>query len=202
MSRLHVYILIDRSGSMTSRWNETINAVNEYALELIKDTKAKINVALFDSPGAKLDYLLLRNKKKWVPLRADEASPRGMTPLFDAIGRTLNIAEKHDKKKSVLVVVTDGAENASKEFTKETIKKRLDKFEESGKQVVFIGADFNAFDQAASVGRTMAQTINVMQGNYGDSMRTIATKSKAYMSTNANINFDDSDRTEATKQQP
>lgn len=191
MSKLHAYILIDRSGSMIDRWKETICAVNEYAETLLKETPSVIHVAVFDAPRGGGDFNLIRNEKEWTPIDVDEVKPRGMTPLYDAVGQMLNLADENADKKQVLVVVTDGAENASREETRETIQKRLDLFKEGGKQVVFLGADFNNFCQARGLG--VKQSVTMVAGTYAANLRGLAMQSSTYAATGQAIDVNKND---------
>jgi hypothetical protein len=87
--------------------------------------------------------------------------PRASTPLLDALGRGINDLEKslselkeEDRpSKVVLVVVTDGQENSSREFRKDQIEKMVkEKTERSSWQFVFLSADLAALGDAQAVG--------------------------------------------------
>lgn len=199
---VNTYILLDRSGSMASRWDEAFSSINSYVNELSKSkVKSLVTVALFDDYNG-LSFDVIRDKqtaKKWDKLTDKDGTPRGMTPLFDALGRIVSMAESDNNKKTVLVVMTDGHENASREITKEQAKSSLDRFEDKKWQVVFLGADFNAFGQSATVGVPVGKTLNMVAGNYGASMRGLATKTQCYASASTDISFSDKDRENASK---
>ncbi|MEQ8179880.1 MAG: vWA domain-containing protein [Amphiplicatus sp.] len=199
---LQVYILLDRTGSMESIWDEALNSVNAYADELTKEQTppldVEISLAVFDAQEG-LQFDMLRRKatpESWTPVTSEEASPRGMTPLFDAIGAMLTVAEEDKPEKAVIVVMTDGLENASREMTKETVKARLDKAREKGWEVVFLGAEFGNFDDAASVGVSAAKRMGVSKDGMEETMRRLSKKSRDYgvAQDAAPIEFDDSDR--------
>jgi hypothetical protein len=87
--------------------------------------------------------------------------PRASTPLFDAIGRGINDLEtnlselktKEKPSKILFVIVTDGQENASREFTKAQVEKMIqDRTEKDNWQFVFLSADLEASEQAGSLG--------------------------------------------------
>ena len=87
-----------------------------------------------------------------------EYTPGGMTALMDAIGTTITKVEKYDginekNNKVLFVIITDGQENDSKEYTKDTIKRMIsDKQEKDGWEFVFLGANIDAASEAKSIG--------------------------------------------------
>jgi len=197
---MQVYFLIDRSGSMASRWDETLGAVNGYVSNLAESddvTDARISVAFFD--GNEPFALVRKNKalKKWKPLTEADATPRGMTPLFDAIGQLAAMVTKDAPEKAAVVVVTDGAENSSQEMNSTTAKAALDAMRKRGFDVVFLGADFDAFDQAASVGTSAGQTLNMTESNYDSAMKVMAKRTLAYASSGKVKEFSQKERRSA-----
>lgn len=206
---LQVYILLDRTGSMASIWEEALSSVNAYADELTKVQEPPLNVqislAVFDAQEG-LQFDMLRRKatpESWAPVTSEEASPRGMTPLFDAIGEMLTIAETDKPKKAVVVVMTDGLENASREMTKETVKARLDRARGKGWEVVFLGAEFANFADASSVGVSAAKSMAVSKDGMEETMRRLSKKSRDYGVSQdaAPIEFDASDREAAGEEE-
>jgi hypothetical protein len=119
----HDFILLDRSGSMAEggRWPESLNAINEYVKNLAEDkVDTAVTLAAFDLNEGKLDYAVLRNDvepSKWEVVSEKEASPRGWTPLNDAIGKMVGIAKQGNYDKCAIIVMTDGHENSSKEVS-------------------------------------------------------------------------------------
>lgn len=143
---LNAYILLDRSGSMQPRWVEALSSINSYVEDLSKggSLSAKVTLATFDGQDG-LQFDVIRDgvaAKKWEKMTDADATPRGMTPLFDALGRTVAMAEKANADKTVIVVMTDGEENHSREVTKQGAKAALDRCKAKGWQVVFLGAVF------------------------------------------------------------
>jgi len=200
-STLNEYILLDRSGSMSNRWGEALSSINAYVEDAKGKVKTKVTVATFDSQ-VDMIFDIIRDKqsaKKWEPLTDKDATPRGMTPLFDAIGKVVTLAEGQDHKQTVIVVMTDGAENSSREVSQEAAKAALDRCRAKGWQVVFLGADFDAVRQGATVGVTMDSAINMTAGNYGATMRGVRHKTMAYASGAGDVSFSDEDRKDATK---
>jgi len=101
----------------------------------------KVTLALFDHhDGLKFD-LLRRGVRAggWTRVTEAEASPRGMTPPFDSIARIVSLAESDAPERGVIVIMTDGAENASREVTKQGARAALDRARARGWEVVFPG---------------------------------------------------------------
>lgn len=186
------YVLLDRTGSMSDIWDEALSSVNAYAESFAEDApgaeiagadiKTAVTFAVFDYQDG-MQFDVLRDKvdpSAWKSVTNDEASPRGMTPLFDAIGKIITRAEADNPEKAVIVIMTDGLENSSREFTREGAKAALDRAEARGWEVVFLGAEFASFNDAEAVGMAASKTMAVGQGRMSESMDALAQKARAY----------------------
>lgn len=204
---MHAYILLDRSGSMQSLWVEALSSVNAYAKELgAKTTKdagdSHVTLAVFDSQET-LQFDLLRRSVPalhWENVADSEASPRGMTPLLDAIGRLVAQAETDNPDKAVIVVMTDGQENASREVTRDGARAALDRVRKKGWEVVFLGANFDNISDAGSVGVDGMRQMSMAPGAMGETMKRMAMKSRAYFETGEAVEFSEADREAANEQ--
>ena len=209
---IHSYILLDRTGSMSDIWDEALGSVNAYAASVGEadegeidgaDIETTVTLAVFDYQES-LQFDVLRKdvtSENWTDVTNDEANPRGMTPLFDAIGRMVSLAEADKPEKAVIVIMTDGHENSSKEITRDGAKAALDRAKANGWEVVFLGAEFANFGDADAVGMSASKTMAVGQGRMQDSMSALAKKSRAYgKGEEAEIEFDDADRAAADEE--
>ncbi len=184
---MQAYILLDRSGSMQSLWTEALSSVNAYAKELANKTDGNavdshITLAVFDEQAG-LQFDVLRRKQPalhWDKVTDTDASPRGMTPLLDAIVRIIALADADKPDKAVIVVMTDGMENASKEVTREGVKAALDRVKAKGWEVVFLGANFDNIADASSVGVAAGKQMAMSVGTMNASMERLAKKARAY----------------------
>jgi hypothetical protein len=203
-NEVHSYILLDRTGSMSSIWDEALTSVNAYAAAVgeaeegeTDDLETSVTLAVFDAQDG-LQYDVLRKDVQpaaWTKVTSDEVSPRGMTPLFDAIGRIVATAEADNPEKAVIVIMTDGMENSSREITKDGARAALDRVEAKGWEVVFLGAEFANFDDADAVGVSASKTMAIGQGTMQESMSRLAKKSRSYgKGEEAEIEFDAEDR--------
>lgn len=180
------------------RWEESLSSINVYVRDL-KVEGARITLAVFDT-NTEFEHKIIRHHtpvKAWEGVTADEIQPRGWTPLYDAIREMTRGMDFINDEKSVLIIVTDGGENASKNTTKHQAKELLDKVKAKGWQVLFIGADFDAFNEAANIGTQYAQTINTTMGNYRGTMAMAAGKSTLYTTQGAEMAWSDDDRKKA-----
>jgi hypothetical protein len=189
---------------MSSIWDEALSSVNAYAASIAGqagDVVPQITLAVFDAQDG-LQFDVLRRAVQpdgWQPVTDKEASPRGMTPLFDAIARLISMAEADNPEKAVIVIMTDGAENASREVTKDGVKAALGRAEKRGWEVVFLGAEFANFSDADAVGISARKSMAMGRGRMSESMTRLARKSQVYYASEAGppVVFDEADREEA-----
>ena len=199
---MHVYLLLDRSGSMETRWAEALGSINAYVADLAAGEAARValvTLAVFDEHvGLRFDVVRRSEPVSgWRRVSEADAVPRGATPLFDAIGRLTALAAEDGPDRAVIVVMTDGYENASREITKAGAKVAFDRCRARGWQVVFLGADFDAMAQAAVVGTVAAQTLNVTAGHYRAAAADLAGATEAYAAQAAPIAFSPAARARA-----
>lgn len=188
---MNVYILLDRSGSMSTLWSEALGSINNYVTKLKKSDK--VYLAAFDD-----QYEIIRECKAgdWKEVTNDDAQPRGMTALFDSCGKIMTLAEENDVRKTMLVVMTDGHENASREYNQAAIKAKVKQFEDKKWEVVFLGANFDQVDAVSGgLGLVAGKSMNVAAGNLMRGFDTLSTYTQAYAATGAAINFTDADKT-------
>lgn len=199
----HDYILLDRSGSMVSLWVEAINSINAYVEKLKEEkVKTKITVAAFDGNNG-LDFRILREgvkPAKWETIKQDEIAPRGMTPLNDATAKLVNMAKDAKPDKAAIIIMTDGHENTSQEFTVAQAKSLLDECRAKNWQVIFLGANFDNAAQASSYGNMRGQTISASAQNLAATMTATASMRSVYGMTGQSVEFSDEDKKKAVSQ--
>ena len=158
----HLYILLDRSGSMSSIANDVIGGYNTFIREQKRvGSDVRVTLVQFDSQdrqeiiaaGVPIDEL--------VELTAETFIPRGGTPLLDATGLLIARARTRQEMRTqnslpaediVFVTVTDGEENESSEYTLPQIKKLIEKCEADGWTFVFLSAAIDAYGDASRMG--------------------------------------------------
>src|SRR4051812_39328646 len=91
----HDFILLDRSGSMAGLWSEALSSINSYVKKLADDKiDTGVTLATFDGEGG-LTFDVIRDRiipSTWKPVSDADATPRGMTPLNDATGKIVALA--------------------------------------------------------------------------------------------------------------
>ncbi len=147
--KLDVVFILDKSGSMSGSEENTISSFNEYlAKEKKNKFNTKITTVLFSH-----DYEYLHNRvdvSKVKKLTSDDYYVGGCTALYDALGNTINSMEKKDTDKVLFIIITDGYENASKEYDNKMIKKLIKKH--SDWEFIYIGADIDSYASGGAIG--------------------------------------------------
>ncbi len=194
---MEVFMLLDRTGSMAPIWSESVNSINVYVKELAKDKKDyRITLAVFDLHEG-LQFDVLRDAVpigEWKDFAEEEAPPRGSTPLLDSLVRIIAMAENSNPDRAVIVVMTDGYENASREVDLDTARAAVKRVEDKGWQVVFLGEDFDAFDQAGDLNVKVERRMNVARGHQAMAMKLSAEKSSRYFVAGEAMLYDAKDR--------
>ena len=164
-----VVAIIDRSGSMCGKEQDTIGGVNS-SLEIIKQDlkpheQVNVSIKLFDHEEKLLINSL--NITQVRPIELRQFVPRGQTALYDAIGSTLKyFMEKklHNPAcydKCLIYVATDGCENCSKKFNAKSLKKLITSAQASYNiELVYLGANQDAIFEASKIGILPTHAIN------------------------------------------
>ena len=163
---VEVVCVLDRSGSMVSIINDSIGGFNTF-LKTQKDLpgKAKLTVVLFDDQYEKLyDRIKI---KEGEDLTTDTYVPRGMTALYDAIGKTIKSIDVKKSTPVVIAILTDGEENASKEYTQEMINTLIKEKRDLGWEFIFLAANQDAFAIGGALGIDAGSTFNYMATGAG-----------------------------------
>jgi uncharacterized protein YegL len=153
--RVLVNVILDKSGSMASKLKDVIEGFNAYVDGLAQEDKVEylFSLTLFDTQVAYRDVAIpLSHVSK---LDAKSYQPGGNTALNDAIGITVRKidADRPQVDKVVTVIMTDGEENSSREWTHDAVKALISQKESDGTWTfVFLGASPEAWDQGRSLG--------------------------------------------------
>lgn len=170
-----ITIVLDRSGSMSSVAADTIGGFNRFLSDQKKGPgTATLTLHQFDDQHETLlDAVPIKHAE---PLTDKTFVPRGNTALLDAMGRAIESTGKRLKEMReedrpdavVFVTITDGHENASREWSAARIKARIT--EQRNKyswEFVFLGAAEDAIDVAKSYGFSAANTMAFASNSTG-----------------------------------
>lgn len=175
-------VVLDESGSMNTIKDRVIAGYNEYFNGLRRDPSSDYLVTLvkFDAmppePNCRVQYNL-KAIQEAPDLNSANYQPRGSTPLYDAIGETIRQIEKEASRTGypvLLVINTDGQENASREFNQDSIAKLIKEKEATGKWTfVYLGADQNAWAHAQKMGMSAGNTVSYSSSNVRSVMNSL-----------------------------
>lgn len=167
--------ILDKSGSMAGLESDTIGGFNamlqkQRALE----GECRITTVLFDNR-----YELLHDRidiRAVSPMTDKEYQVGGSTALLDAIGRTIrklvgvqrNTAEEYRAEKVMFVIITDGAENASREYSVQKIRAMIEHEKENyGWEFIFLGANIDAVETAGRFGIAPDRAVDYVPDSVG-----------------------------------
>ena len=151
--------IVDRSGSMGGLESDTIGGFNS---TLEKHRKAEgaavVTTVLFDNELVTLHDRLPISEV--VSLTRDDYQVRGCTALLDAVGSTVEhiervhgyLPEGYVPENTIVVITTDGLENASQKFSYDQVKRMIERKREEGWEFLFLGANIDAVGEAARIG--------------------------------------------------
>lgn len=205
MNHTDITIVLDRSGSMATVVNDTIGGFNRF----LSDQKAapgtaEITLHQFDDRfetvmnGVDVRMAAELTNKTFVP--------RGSTALLDAIGRAIQetgnrLATKSDRDRAgkvVFVIITDGEENASREFNREKVFEMIEHQKSKYSwEFVFLGANQDAIRAAAGIGINACSSITYAANAVGTEavFRSLSSNVADYrVGASACANFSEEDR--------
>ncbi len=197
----HIVIILDRSGSMESGRSDMQGGLNTFLADQKKfsqenpDCSCTLSFVKFDDK-----YELVHDFKNLQEVESLELHPRGGTALNDAIGKTItDVGQKlsdmneEDRPSTVTVfIVTDGAENASIQFTTEQIKSMIQHQEEVYKwKFTYLGADQDSFAVANNLGLNVGSVANYSKGKALNLFSGLSNKMSAVRSASSNVAYVD-----------
>lgn len=166
---VHNLIILDESGSMHRIYQPALTGVNE-TLQTIrnaekehKNQKHFVSLIAFDSEHYNEIYKHTVAEKA-IDITEEQYRPGGCTPLYDTMGRAItDLRKKVGKEDIVLVtIITDGYENASREFNGPAIKALVEAMKAEGWVFTYIGAnqDVEAVSKSMSISNCLAFDAN------------------------------------------
>lgn len=170
-----IVFILDRSGSMSGLEKDTIGGFNSM-LEKQRsiEGECRITTVLFDN-----NYGLLHDRvdiKAVNSITDKDYCVGGSTALLDAIGRTIHkigaaqkgTVEEYRAEKVMFVIITDGEENASREYTADKVKQQIERQKKRCSwKFIFLGANIDAVETAARFGIDADRAVDYLADSDG-----------------------------------
>ena len=167
--------ILDKSGSMSGLETDTIGGYNSMlSKQQAVEGECHITTVLFDN-----NYDLLHDRidiKAVSPITEKEYQVGGSTALLDAIGSTIHKignAQKHSaddyrSEKVMFVIITDGEENSSREYSAEQVKTQIERQKTKyGWEFIFLGANIDAVQTAERFGIASDRAVDYIADSKG-----------------------------------
>ncbi len=168
MKQTEIVFILDRSGSMSGLETDTIGGYNSMLKkQQLASGEAFVTTVLFDD-----EHEVIHNRvniNEILPISESEYFVRGSTALLDAVGKsvnnTINAIKNTEKAKQpqkvMFVIITDGMENSSSEYTYKKVKKLIDhQKKQYDWEFIFLGANIDAIATAAQFGIDEDRAVN------------------------------------------
>ncbi len=176
-----ITLVVDRSGSMETIRADAEGGINEFIRRQAQEPgETLLTLVQFDT-----EYEFVHRGVHIGDVPCYELVPRGMTALLDAVGRAINetgerlskMAEEDRPGLVIFVIMTDGLENSSHEFTKSQIKEMIQRQQEVYSwRFTFLGANQDAFAEAHEMGMQLAAAANFAPDKIQQAFRGTAAK--------------------------
>jgi len=171
-----ITLIVDRSGSMNKIYNDTIGGLNSFLQsQRAVEGEAVFSAVQFDDKYEQVvTGIDIQRVTNFTP--GYDFMPRGSTALYDALGRTITaigarlkaLSEEARPERVMVVIVTDGKENASEEFTKkqvfDMIKHQTDVYKWD---FTYIGANQDSMQSGAAIGIAASKTMDYSHTGVG-----------------------------------
>ena len=213
------HFVVDQSGSMSGSEGPTIEGFNSQ-LKTLQQLKKEnpnneyiVSVSYFEDEV--MEIVKFASIEEIQLLSRENYRPGGMTALLDGIGKSVEaIRRKYDQEiredlaSVVMVILTDGGENASKFYTRNLIAETIKELDATGKWTFsFLGADLDAVSASDNLNIRKENIISFSKGNYDKVMHQMSSsirnyenmKSAGNMKSNLFDDIDEKDQRNFTK---
>ena len=193
----HVSALIDKSGSMFKLVSDTIGGFNNFLKEQkLVPGDMTLSLSLFDDNYQRVYEMMNIHEVK--DLTTSNYVPNGSTALLDSLAKLINetgiklakMQEENRPEKVLFVIITDGEENASTEYTRAKIKNMIEhQTTKYNWEFIYLGANQDAFHEASSMGiRSFVNTVGTGTG-FVAAFSNLSTSNTMYRSAPAGTMF-------------
>lgn len=173
-----ITVILDKSGSMSSRVTDTIGGFNSFIETQVKlEDDSVLSLLLFDTnQEVRYNQLPLKGNVSALQLTVENYRPDGATALIDAMVDVIDrtgvrlhkLAPQERPDKVVIVVISDGEENSSVRYKYEHLAQRIEHQKTKyGWEFQFIGTNQDAIANAGKLGIAMALSLNYVNTSAG-----------------------------------
>ena len=169
-----IVAILDKSGSMERLTHDTIGGYNAFIKEQQETPDSAILSTVLFSTGNEIILHNRQNIKNVKPITQNEYKAGGGTALLDAMGRAIrhigmilsNTLEEERPSKVIFLIITDGEENSSAEYTFDKVKSMVEHQKNKYSwEFLFMGANIDAFSVAESIGICQDRAYNYTSEN-------------------------------------
>jgi uncharacterized protein YegL len=198
-----IVFILDRSGSMASIKKDIEGGLRTLVADNKKlDKPANFTLVQFDT---EYEEVIKAKDIKLVNENEIQLHPRGGTALLDSIGKTINglgerlrnLPEKDRPNKVVIGILTDGAENSSKEFSRAQIKEMINRQEKDYNwEFIYLGANQDSFTEGNSFGIDLSKIMNYSTDSKSitSAFTSVSNNLTSYrLNTKRSMNYEDTD---------
>lgn len=186
--------IVDESGSMETCRQQVIDGFNEYLADRRKEVKDGFNERLWLTKFNSTPKLIVNGEKieNIKDLNRETYNPNGWTALYDAIGITIKdieakLSKRKNKPRILVLIITDGQENSSKEFSHRQIRELiLSKEKEGNWTFAYLGANQDAWAVGGSLGISPNNNANFIVAAAGATFNKMSNSTARYVSLNDN----------------
>ena len=171
IDHVDLVLVVDKSGSMHGMESDTIGGFNSMLDKQRKlDVTTDVTTVMFNGTQ---EFKHERKRLSEIKdLNQNDYIPEGSTALLDSVGLTIdkvaNYYSVNNKgNKVIFAIITDGLENSSQEYSKQTVKRLIEDKKELGWEFIFLGANIDAAAEASSIGISNDRAIQYKATNEG-----------------------------------
>ncbi len=179
---LDVTLILDESGSMQSCKGAALAGFNQYLAGLRKEPgDTRVTLTLFNAGKTEVRYQSapVASVRE---LDVETYRPQDGTPLYDAIGRTLSLARQQvpAESRKLCVILTDGEENASQEYTRKQVFDLIKQYERQGWAFLYLGADHDVWAAGGDLGIAGDSRVSFCRADIGATFEQLGEATAQY----------------------
>ena len=181
-----IFLLLDMTASMSVNKEAAMDACNEFLEGLSGDGGQSPGYDSLFTLGVFNSNIGLERVVKEVPIQKapkidhEHYRPDGATPLYDAIGQSMDLLEQHAGP-VMFIIQTDGEENSSQHMSREDVIKRIAQKTALGWQFVYLGCGIDAMKNGGDIGIPVGNTMSYSRSGSKEAFLCLASSTRAYL---------------------